>query len=64
MLIKAERDNPKIVLDDGAVVWGCECWWGPSHEVQKRLDSFRSQGYEIVDANINEIRKNFAEENA
>lgn len=21
--------NPKIILDDGEVVWGCECWWGP-----------------------------------
>lgn len=20
---------PKIVLDDGQVVWGAECWWGP-----------------------------------
>ena len=20
--------NPKIVLDNGKVVWGCECWWG------------------------------------
>ncbi|MEW6096234.1 MAG: hypothetical protein AB1567_06885 [bacterium] len=20
--------NPKIVLDSGKVVWGCECWWG------------------------------------
>jgi hypothetical protein len=20
--------NPKIVLDDGGVVWGYECWWG------------------------------------
>jgi hypothetical protein len=20
--------NPKIVLDAGGVVWGCECWWG------------------------------------
>ena len=20
--------NPKILLDDGNVVWGCECWWG------------------------------------
>jgi hypothetical protein len=20
-------DNPKILLDDGNVVWGCECWW-------------------------------------
>ena len=21
--------NPKIILDDGEVVWWCECWWGP-----------------------------------
>lgn len=20
--------NPKLTLDDGTVVWGCECWWG------------------------------------
>ena len=20
--------NPKILLDSGVVVWGCECWWG------------------------------------
>jgi hypothetical protein len=24
--------NPKIELDDGAVVWGCQCWWGPGDE--------------------------------
>lgn len=23
------RDNPKIVLDDGRVVYGCQVWWGP-----------------------------------
>jgi hypothetical protein len=23
------RRNPKIVLEGGGVVWGCECWWGP-----------------------------------
>ncbi len=22
--------NPKIVLDNGEVIWGCECWWGPA----------------------------------
>jgi hypothetical protein len=20
-------ENPKIVLDDGTVLWGYECWW-------------------------------------
>lgn len=24
--------NPKIVLDGGGVVWGCECWWGEAAE--------------------------------
>ena len=21
--------NPRIRLEDGSVIWGCECWWGP-----------------------------------
>lgn len=21
--------NPKIAMDDGRTLWGCECWWGP-----------------------------------
>lgn len=20
--------NPKLLLDNGNVVWGCQCWWG------------------------------------
>ncbi len=29
-------ENPKIVLDNGKVVWGCQCWWG-SEEKTKRV---------------------------
>ena len=29
--------NPKIKLDSGEVVWGCQCWWGPEEEVKKTL---------------------------
>ena len=29
--------NPKIVLDDGSVVWGCECWWGPAEKFEKEM---------------------------
>lgn len=25
-------DNPKIVLDDGRVVYGCQVWWNPIEE--------------------------------
>lgn len=24
--------NPKIRLDDGGIVWGYECWWGPADD--------------------------------
>jgi len=27
--------NPRIDLDGGGHVWGCECWWGPEEEVKK-----------------------------
>lgn len=30
------QENPKITLDNGDVVWGCECWWG-SEECIKNL---------------------------
>jgi len=30
--------NPKILLDNGAVVWGAECYWGPEEQIQKHLD--------------------------
>ncbi len=29
--------NPKIILDDGQVFWGCECWWWPVLEKPEGL---------------------------
>ena len=31
----ARPTHPKIVLDDGQVVWGPECWWGPEASYPK-----------------------------
>lgn len=22
------NENPRIRLEDGSVIWGCQCWWG------------------------------------
>lgn len=29
--------NPKIVLQNGHVVWGYECWWGPEQEMRDKV---------------------------
>ena len=26
--------NPRISLDNGEVVWGCQCWWGPEEKIR------------------------------
>lgn len=44
--------NPKIRLDSGKIVWGCECWWGSEKSVKKQLE-----GTIVKDIDIDEIRK-------
>ena len=29
------QDNLRIRLDNGDVVWGCECWWGEEERFKK-----------------------------
>jgi hypothetical protein len=29
--------NPRIDLDNGSTVWGCQCWWGPEDVVLKEI---------------------------
>lgn len=29
--------NPRITLDNGSVVWGCQCWWGPEDAVKNSI---------------------------
>lgn len=35
--VKALRTNPCIKLDNGQLVWGCQCWWGPEESVRKAI---------------------------
>lgn len=39
------HETPKIVLDDGQVVYGCECWWGDEKRVKDELEHWVAQGY-------------------
>lgn len=51
---KAGEVNPKLVLDDGTVVWGGECWWGPEEDF-KRV--FTSPPWTIIPALISDLRE-------
>jgi len=34
--------NPKILLDDGNIIWGQECWWGAEEEIKNQEASFKN----------------------
>ena len=43
--------SPKITLDSGKAVFGCECWWGDEARVKKMIGDRR-----IVEVDIEEAR--------
>lgn len=50
----AEEDagfpTKKILLDDGQVVYGYECWWGPEAVIQEKIKNMHIVHYSISDA--------------
>ena len=54
--------NPKIELDDGTVVWGCECWWGGADGMREALNKWVKQGYTIQHVNMEEVREEYRKE--
>jgi hypothetical protein len=47
--------NPRIRLDDGKVVWGCEAWWGGEEFIKGYIGE-----KEVVKVDIEEMRKRYA----
>jgi hypothetical protein len=41
--------NPRIKLDNGDTVYGCECWWGPEEEIKKKLVGHQTRIVRIDD---------------
>jgi hypothetical protein len=50
------RSNPKLEMDNGDVVWGCECWWGDAEKMKGRLESYKKQGWPLVETRIGDFR--------
>ena len=34
--------NPRIDLDNGKTVWGCQCWWAPEEKMKAYIDEFEN----------------------
>jgi hypothetical protein len=49
--------NPKMVLDNGKTVWGCECWWAEEDETRAQLRDAKRDGFKIEIVDIDEFRK-------
>jgi hypothetical protein len=54
--------NPKIQLDDGKIIFGCECWWDDEAVITDIIERFLKKGYALVHVNIDTERENLADE--
>ena len=48
--------NPRIRLDNGKVVYGCECWWGDLKTLKGYMKDWKKKGYKIINVDIEEYR--------
>lgn len=46
--------NPRIRLDNGDVVYGCECWWGEEEKFKKE---YIDKAKKVVNVKIDEYRR-------
>ena len=60
--VEIGKTNPRITLDNGKVVWGCECWWGPEEHIKAVLARKKLGGGDVINVDIDEIRKTYARE--
>jgi hypothetical protein len=49
--------NPKLMLDTGKVVWGCECWWGSEAAMRLKVEAWEKAGWEVSLVDIDDARR-------
>ena len=49
--------NPRIRLDSGSIVWGCECWWGSEEQYKKILADWEAKGKTVKHVDIDQVRR-------
>ena len=51
--VEVGLSNPRIKLDSGEFVYGCECWWGPEKKVKELINNHEN----VVMVDVVEWRK-------
>jgi hypothetical protein len=59
-LISETSLNPRILLDTGEVIWGCECWWLPEQKGDLWLMELKASGFAMKEISITDLRKHFS----
>jgi hypothetical protein len=62
MPLPEEHKNPRLRLDNGDIVWGCESWWGSEEKIRNLLEKHEHGGGTVVTVSIVEERARVAEE--
>lgn len=44
--------NPKLQMDNGAIVWGYQCWWGGESAVKSQIEKYKKAGWIIEEVFI------------
>ena len=39
--------NPKIKLDSGEIIWGCQCWWGAVEKMKENFEGFEFRNVDL-----------------
>ncbi len=39
--------NPRIDLDNGHAIWGCQCWWGSETAIKDKIKLYEDNGYTV-----------------
>lgn len=48
-LVEYNITNPRITLDSGEVVYGCECWWGDERDLDACIDGRRVEHVAVAE---------------
>jgi hypothetical protein len=58
-LRETEETNPRIDLDDGNHVWGCECWWMGEKQADLWMMDLVGHGYKIKNITVEEMKNQY-----